>query len=77
MVRNRPFHSSSYRRQTRRLGETRRVPGLGDRLDLSQNRVRFDVPEEGGVLQRAAVRVRDRIEARSKRKPSTCISLTQ
>jgi hypothetical protein len=39
------------------LVETRCIPGFCNQLDVGQNRVRFDVPEDGGVLQRAAVRV--------------------
>ena len=53
------------------------VPGFGDQLDIGEDRVGFDVPEDRRRRHRAASSSRDRIEARSKRKPSTCISLTQ
>ena len=55
-----------------------RVPSLGDQLGPCEHGVGFDVPQvPADSASLALTASRARIDARSNRKPSTCISLTQ
>ena len=77
--RNRPFHSFQLSPTKRPdLVEPGRVPGFRDQLDVGEHRVRLDVPKDRRRGHRTALlRRATGPRPRSKRKPSTCISLTQ
>jgi hypothetical protein len=72
-----PFGPAAERRERADLVEAGRIPGLGDEGRVGDDRIVGDALEHGGLASTSPFWPRPRIEARSKRKPSTCISATQ